>query len=368
MKKMVLKMGSLLLALVMIAGVFTGCTGGSVEGETRTVTDMYDRQVTVPAEVNSIACLPGPSYEIVFMLGGKDQITQVRDDHRESYPLANLTNPDLINYATDLTMTAGPKSALNIEEFINADLEVVLYYGVPQAMDQFANAGIPCFVTWTKVTPQTIDEAIAEDERFTRRVADLLGGDAPAKAEAWCRYLEEKVAFIKSRTEGIAAADRPNVYIGNSWGTNPLATWAGDSGATDIIALCGGVYVASEIVGAKFPEVSLEQVIAWQPEVIIMDCHGHDPDQMIEMISGDPDWAVIPAVKDNRMHRIPSGLFYMDKASTKPVYLLWLAKKLQPELFTDVDIVAEMQQYYQTFYDYDLSAAEAEHALSGWGK
>jgi iron complex transport system substrate-binding protein len=367
MKKSLLKTGFLLLALVIIGSMFIGCTGDSAVAETRTVTDMYDRQIEVPTKVNRVACLPGPSYELIFMLGGKDQLAQVRDDHRESYPLANLTNPDLINYAADLTMTAGPKSALNIEEFINADLDVVVYYGVPQALDQFSNAGIPSWVTWFKETAGTIDESITMDKKLVRGLADLLGNDAPDKAEEWCQYLDEKVAFIKARTEGLAETDRPNVYIGNSWGTNPLATWAGDSEATYTVALCGGVYVAAEITGAKFPEVSLEQVIAWQPDVIIMDCHGRNPNEVITTLSGDPDWAVIPAVKDNKMYRIPSGVFFMDKASTEPVYFLWLAQKLQPELFADVDIITEMKYYYKTFYGYDLTTTEAEQALAGWG-
>ncbi|HMB30686.1 MAG TPA: hypothetical protein VKN82_02555, partial [Desulfohalobiaceae bacterium] len=37
--------------------------------ETRTVTDMAGRKVEIPKKVKRVACLPGPTYELVFMLG-----------------------------------------------------------------------------------------------------------------------------------------------------------------------------------------------------------------------------------------------------------------------------------------------------------
>ncbi|VUT23945.1 MAG: Cobalamin-binding protein precursor [Candidatus Methanolliviera sp. GoM_oil] len=365
-----------ILALVAIVVVVAGIGAWYVSQErlenpqkTRTITDMYDRQVKVPLNVKRIACMPGPSYETVFMLGGKDQIVEVRKDHRDAYPLANLTNPDLKNYSTDLTLTSGPKSVINIEEFINADLDVVIYYYIPKTVKQFENAGIPCFVLWSKASPHTMDEEIAEQEKLIRRVANLLGGKtSAAKAEEWCRYYEEKVQFIRSRTENISDANRTRVYIGNSWGTNPLTTWGSGSGHDFVVELCGGVDVGADIKGGKFPEVSLEQVLAWHPDVIIIDNHGGKPNEMIKAISNDPDWASIPAVKNHRIYRIPSGVFFLDKASSKPVYYLWLAKQLHPDMFKDVDMVKEMQEYFKKFYDYNLSVEDAEHALQGWGK
>lgn len=331
--------------------------------KTRTVTDMAGRQVEVPAEVKRVACLPGPTYELVFMLGGKDQIAVVRQDHKE-YPLAVLTNPEVRQYASSITQV-GPRTRINVEEFLQADLDVVIYYNVPFAVEMLEEAGIPVFCTWPVKSPTSIDDFARMEKRLVSSLADMLGNEAPRKARKWCQYLEETIDFIRFRTQDLKNSERPRVYIGNSWGRNPLATWGGGEHRY-VVRLCGGQYVAKKIHGAKFPEVSLEQVIAWAPEVIVIDNHGGRPAQVIASIYKNPDWSSIPAVKDKAIYRMPSGVFHLDKASSKPVYYLWLAKHIQPDLFSDVDLIEEMQNYCASFYNTHLSEENARRALKGW--
>jgi iron complex transport system substrate-binding protein len=334
--------------------------------QTRIITDMFNRKIKIPVKVKKIACMPGSSYEMVFMLGGKDQIGEVRPDHRVAYPLANLTNPDLIDYSSRVA-NINPKARINIEEFIRIAPDVVIYYNVPDAIRKFEEAGIPVYTYWAHNRGTSLDDAIAEEKRMVRSLAMLLGGKALEKAEKWCRYYDQKVAFIRSRIKEVPENKRPRVYIGNSWGGNALATWGGNTHAF-AIRLCGGICVTQEISRDRFPVVSLEQMIAWNPDVIIIDNHGRQPDRVIHNILNDPDWSVINAVKTKKIHRIPSSVFFLDKGSSKPVYLLWLARKLAPQKFPDVDMVKEMKRYFKAFYHYDLSTGEAEHALKGWDK
>ena len=105
------------------------------EPETRVVTDIAGRTVTVPANPQKVATMPGPTYEIVFMLGAKDQVGLVREDHATAYPLALLTNPDLANYNT--IANVGPQTPVNIEEFISKGVDLVIYYNIPQELEKF---------------------------------------------------------------------------------------------------------------------------------------------------------------------------------------------------------------------------------------
>ncbi len=332
---------------------------------TRTVIDMYDRDVVIPGKVKRVACFPGPSYEMVFMLGGRNQISEVRKDHRFAYPLANLTNPDLVNYSSRIA-NINPKARINIEQFIKVDPDVIIYYNVPQAIEQFEEAGIPVFVYQSIVKSKSMDGFIGDEKRQIRSIARLLDGTAPEQAEKWCRYYDEKISLIRSRTKDIPDYKRPKVYWGNSWGVNPLATWGGNSHFD--IHLCGGRSVTESISNTHFPEVTLEQLIAWNPDILIIDNHGREAEKVIKMIYNDRNWSVITAVKNKRIHRIPSGVFFLSKGSSKPVYLLWLAGQLAPERFTDIDMVKEMKIFFKEFYHYDLSTKEAEHALKGWDK
>ena len=112
----------------------------------------------------------------------------------------------------------------------------------------------------------------------------------------------------------------------------------------------------------------MEQLIAWDPDVIVVDNHGRDPDTIIEQLKAEAEWASIPAVKNDRLYRIPSGVFFLDKGTSRVVYYLWLAKQIHPDLFEDVDIAEEMKYYFKTFYNYDMTTEEAEKALQGWGR
>jgi iron complex transport system substrate-binding protein len=356
-----------LIVFVILSLLFCPVPGSFAEGKTtksRFVADMYDRKIEIPFKVKKIACLPCPAYERIFMLGGQDQIGEVRRDMKTAYPLANLTNPDLMNYSSRIT-NINPKANINIEEFIKVEPDVVLYYYVPGVIKKFEEASIPVYVIWSNKKIKNFSQGIEDDKRLIRSFADLLGGQAHDQAEKWCRYYDEKVTLIQSRTKDIPEIERPLVYMSNSWGSNPLATTGGNT-VSFVINLCGGINAAKNISGARFPKTTLEQVIAWNPDVIIVDNTGNKPDKIIETISTDCNWAVIDAVRNKRIHKIPSGVFYLDKGSSRPLYYLWLAKKLVPEKFQDIDIVKEMKFYFKEFYRYDLSTEDAEHGLRGW--
>jgi len=333
-------------------------------GKTKVIIDNCGRKVKIPYKVNKIACMPGPSYEMVFMLGGKDQICQVRKDHRFSYPLANLTNPDLINYPSKIA-NINPKARINIEEFIKINPDIVIYYNVPNAIKKFEEALIPVYVYQANKKARTFDQGVKKEKEAILSLAEVIGGKAVPQAEKWCKYYDEIIKRIRTRTKGIPENSRPKVYLGNSWGTNPLATWAGNT-QTFAIRLCGGICVTKDIRGAKFPEVNLEQIIKWNPDIIIIDNHGRNPGKVIKDIYKNSDWSVLNAVKQKRIYRIPSGVFFLDKGSSRPLYFLWLAKHIVPEKFTDINMVKEMKRYFKEFYRYNLSTKDAEHALKGW--
>jgi len=360
---------SVIIVLTFVIGG-TGCTDSKKEAgpATREVTDISGRRVNVPVYPRRVATMPGPIYEMVFMLGAKDQIGLVRQDHATVYPLALLTNPELAGYPK--IANVGPRTPVNIEEYLKNDVDLVIYYNIPQELKKFDMAGLPAVVLNLNgnagQAPADIDEAIADLDERIRFTSEVLGGDAPGKYRRWSGYLHDTVERIRSRTSKIPRLEYPVVYWANSWGPNLLATYITRTNKY-FIELCGGKLAGPE-KGGKFPEITREQLLVWEPEVIIIDNHGRNPTVVIEELRTDADWASLPAVKSDRIHRIPSGVFFLDKASSKVVFFLWLAKKLHPEIFQDVDMVQEMKYYFETFYNYKMTTEEAEKALQGWGR
>lgn len=350
------------LALILLTAA--GCIGPLEEtAAKRTVVDIAGRTVSVPVKPKKVATMQGATYELLFMLGAKDQIGLVRSDHQTSYPLALLTNPDLKKYPA--ISGVGPQSPVNVEEFINQGVDLVIYWNIAQELDKLTKAGIPAVViTEPGLKPADLNGALAGTAQQIAFLADLLGGDAPNRYAVWKQYLDDTVALIHARTATLSADERPVVFWGNTWNNNILSTYPVDTRQYEV-DMCGGRLVSIE-KGGQFPEITREQLLTWGPDVIIVDNHGRYPDKVIRDLRTNPDWASLPAVKTNRLYRIPSGVFFLDKGTSQPLYYYWLAKQLHPALFPDVDLVKETIYYFKTFYGYDLSAAEAEKVLAGW--
>ena len=89
------------------------------------VEDLVGRQVVQDHIPQRVAAAGGPTYEMMFMLGANDRVIMVKSGHTTNYPLALLTNPDLANY---IGVQANPSSAVNIEDYLKNDIDLVLYY------------------------------------------------------------------------------------------------------------------------------------------------------------------------------------------------------------------------------------------------
>ena len=107
-------------------------------------------------------------------------------------------------------------------------------------------------------------------------------------------------------------------------------------------------------------EVSAEQVLAWQPDIIILG-------------PGSGDWqtsawaglfASLKAVKNGKVVQNPSGVFPWDRYGTESaLQIQWAAKLFHPQRFANVDLVSVTRDFYQRFFDYPLNEKEAGRIL-----
>ena len=87
---------------------------------------------------------------------------------------------------------------------------------------------------------------------------------------------------------------------------------------------------------------------------------------MKHMYKENGKWSTLKAVQNEELHRIPSGVFFLDKGSTTTLLVLWMATFMQPELFSDIDMVEEIKYYYSEFYEYELTDEQAKMVIEGW--
>ena len=342
------------------------------ENQDKTVVDLMGREVKVPEEVQKIAAIAGPTYEMVFMLGSGDQIAMVKSGHTDSYPLANLTNPRLETLAG---LAANPSSSVNIEDYLKHDIDLVVYYDNEIELKKFDAVDMAAIVvskntglieSLEEAKGLTIDQFI---EKLTQPL-DILSTalnteEARSEYETWRDYCDEKLRMVYERTKDIPMEERQTVYWGNTWGEEIRSTYALKNRWYEVY-LAGGQLIGPE-ENSNFPEVTAEQLYSWDPDIILVDNHGGLPGLVMEsMYRENSKWSTLSAVQNQQLHRIPAGVFFLDKGSTTTLLVLWMATILQPELFSDIDMVEEVKYYYSEFYEYDLTDEEAQNVINGW--
>ena len=101
----------------------------------------------------------------------------------------------------------------------------------------------------------------------------------------------------------------------------------------------------------------MEQVYQWNPDIImITNFTTAQPEDVLNNTIGGYDWSSVQAVQDGAVYKMPLGTYrsYTPSADT-PVTFLWMAKTVYPDLFEDIDITAEVRDYYEELYGVSLT-------------
>jgi len=245
-----------------------------------------------------------------------------------------------------------------------ANLEVVLALKPDLILDVGATSGT--FVSLaSRVQEQTGIAYALLDGRFEavaatyRKLGELT--HRQAAAEELARYVDETMATIKSRVDKIPDSGRPRVYYAR--GPRGLETGLGGSINVETIEFLGARNVAAER-GGGLANVSIEQVLLWDPEVIITI----DRD-FASSVRTDPVWAQVAAVRTGQVHlspKMPFGWVDFPPSVNRLIGLWWLAKILYPGKFPE-DLHALTRDFYTRFYHVTPSDVQIEYVLAGRG-
>jgi iron complex transport system substrate-binding protein len=168
------------------------------------------------------------------------------------------------------------------------------------------------------------------------------------------------LADVRAATVKIPPANRPSIYIAR--GPHGLETAVAGSIGSEVVDLVGARNVASrEIAPRTIVDVSPEQILAWQPDVILTVDR-----RFYAMVRTDPVWREVKAVQTGNIHFVPDLPFsWLDNppAPNRLIGLLWLGKLLYPAVFPH-DIRAEARRFYALFYQQEPSDAQLDGLLA----
>ncbi len=346
-----------LIALVTLTACGSDSDGGSgkpaaaatpATPTTHEVVDMGGRRVTVPTHPERIVTNYPAVTQIIFMLGGIERVAGVPLSNLTTLPLFKKIYPPL---AQKKAVFGADTTTVNTETLLaqKPDL-VVLTSGNAALVKKITDLGVPVVQIASFPNYSKLNDGVTF-------LADVLGGDAPKKAQQYVEYVDGNVAQINKGLAGLPATDRPKLYY---TANNPLNTEGGGSIIDNWSTLAGGTNVATvNGVTGTMKDVSVESIVQWDPEYVF--CRDASSCTKIEQ---DPRWSSVAAVRDKHLIVNPRGVFvWAARSAEEALQPIFVAKTLHPAQFADVSIEQEIKEFYQTFYSYDLTDAEVSGIL-----
>ncbi|MBC2888827.1 ABC transporter substrate-binding protein [Gordonibacter massiliensis (ex Traore et al. 2017)] len=359
---------------VMAGAALPGCTGGSeadggsdAPGEadssakTVTVTDFDGKEVVIPADAQHIGALLGNSYPQVLFLGGASRTTY---RFMTDTTWIDAICPDVEAYGIEYYKNAREP---NIEDLMQKGVDLVFYWGgLDDQVKKMNDAGIPVVVSNPSVTDfKNQDDWRDLIEREIMLYADALGDEAVAKARDWLAYVDEKVAAVSAKTKSLSGSDVKRVYYIRKQ-DDGLQCFAASSYPKILVQIAGGTLVSGDVdtQGSGFTEVNMEQVIDWDPEYVFTGWL-----DSVDGILANEQWAPVTAIKNGEVHLTPCSLntTFWDYGTEAPLDMLYIAKTIHPELFSEIDMEREIKEFYQRFYNVKLTDEQARFMLERKG-
>ncbi len=333
----------------------------SETADTSTITDHAGRTVTIPSPANLSKVYVSSPIGFIFLY--------TLDFEKLAGTPMQFSDQELtyLNPAcADMPYLGGQQMGgeLNKEAIIEAGTQVFFSMGpskpsetdISSADELQEQLGIPVVVVDTSM------DNITEAYTF---MGGLLGKeDRAAELAAYCTSVFDDVV---AKVADIPDEDRVSVYYAE--GEDGLSTEPETSSHAAALGYAGAVNVADveATPGSGMSPVSLEQILAWNPDVIIS--WGAQRGGAYDTIRENADWASIAAVQTGRVYAMPNTPFsWMDRPPSVNRFLgiQWLANLLYPEVY-DVDMVEVTTEFYKLFYSVELTEQQAKDLLDDAG-
>ena len=344
------KRNVLLTTLLLLLLLLVGCGQQVAENpaaETYTFTDSAGRTVDLPKQIDRIAPSGSLAQMALFAIA-PDKLVGVSGQWKDTaLPYVGDQYRDL----PILGQFYGMKN-FNKEAVLSVNPQVIIDVGEKKAtivedMDQIqASLGIPTIF---------IEARLDNTDAAYRTLGKILGREAEGNALAdYCQ-----ATYTRSKELAAKIQNKPSLlYLGGAQGNMAVARGSFHAQIVDLLA--DNVAVTTEPTEGSMSQVSMEQILAWDPEVLVIATE-------TEADFSALPWRELRAVQSQRVLRVPSKPYdWMGRPPSVNRFmgLSWLAARLYPEE-SGVNLHEEMKMYYRLFYHYELDDVECAALLAG---
>ena len=329
----------------------------------RTILDGDGQEVEIPNEVKTcvvVGIYPLPA-AIANYLGsgekiiGMDAFAKAAAEHG----LLGKLYPEILKAKTDFM----DGEELNIESLLALKPDVVFHSAEnDKVREMLKNAGIPAIGVHARKHEYNCIETYNDWFELLHRV---FPGEGPDSSEVTA-YSQKVYDQIQDRIKDIPEDERVRALSIFRYADDKLLVSGKSFFGNWWITSTGGINVASDVEANGPQPVNMEQVLSWNPEVIfITNFSGAMPEDLYSNAIGGDDWSTISAVQNQRVYKMPLASYRtFTPGVDTPVTMLWTAKQLYPEQFSDVDIAQEFKNYYKEMFNVELSDEDVAAILN----
>lgn len=307
--------------------------GEEAENETQypvTVTDQLGRQVVIEKEPEKLVSGYYISSSLLIALGQSEKLVGI-EAKADTRPIYALAAPQLLKLPS-----VGTAKEFDLEGCAALEPDLVI---VPAKLKESIPAMEELGFTVVAVNP--------EDWELFAEAAELLGTVTNKKARA-AELLADADKYLEQLQTSLEQEEKPSVYLaGNS---SLLSTAGGAMYQDELIVHAGGVNVASELSDSYWSEISYEQLIAWNPDYIILAA---DAEYTVDSILEDEQLKECTAVKNGHVYQIPGNIEAWDSPVPGSVMgSLWLGSVLHPKAYSADEYRQAAVNFYEKYYGF----------------
>ena len=332
-----------------------GCsTRAEAEGETGpgadalTITDQRGETITLdgPADTVAFTVMPAPS---IFAAVDRsyDRIVGINESTLKANQGGMFAT--MFPASAESPTVAGNDFVPNVETLLDLDPDVVVQWGDngPEVIEPIENAGFPVV---------GLEYGTQEDlETWITLFAQIAG--KPDRGEELVAWQQAEIAEMRDKVAQ-RSEPRPRAMMlsrtGDAYGTT---TGSGYDGFQ--FDLVGAELVSQDFVSDS-GQVSPEQILAWDPEVIFLS--GFD-EMTPEEVYSDPRLATVTAVAEKRVYKTPLGGYRWQVPSAEsPLMWAWMHHVLYPGQDT-TEFREDVRAGFDDLFAYQISDDEIDAVL-----
>ena len=329
----------------------SGASSEAAASVAKVIVDHTGTQVTIPANVERVvisSLLPLPSVYCLYM-GGPKKLVGMHPSSKAAAVNSYLSTcyPEI----KDIDSNFVKGSTVSVEELLALKPDLILYNaGNQEEREIFNSVGIPAVGFSTNIAGFNTIETYAQ---WIKLLGEIFG--QTKRSDEIIEYGRSVNEMVKSRTASLSENEKPVCLFLYACEANSITTYGGNMFNQYWIETCGGKNASFDLKGSA--SINMEQIYQWNPDkIFITNFTPALPEDLYTNATGTYDWSSIKAIQNKEVYKNPLGMYrWAPPSSDTPLALQWFAKQIQPELFSDIDMDAEIKSYFKKFYGVELT-------------